>query len=287
MDFLRHFLPLRGAKRKAFPFNATSVFKTHVAAKLLIRPMRLTGVIILVFCLRVSAKSGAQERIAINVQRVSVQKLFAEIERKTGFTFFYDVTTLEETRPVTVAVKEATVEQILRMALVSQALEYTITDKTIFVKKKHNALPERVQADTTRGGRKITVTGIVTTDAELSVQDIDVTVNQEQKGAITNARGQLQSSAELADGISTIVTVHVEIANMRQPSSFPVGLFLCFLCNLVGAVFLGITAHRKALSGLTREGEKPLRRWIRNHAGFILDTMHCLALAYEIYCFLK
>jgi hypothetical protein len=98
--------------------------------------MRLTGMILLVFCLQVSARSGAQQRITINVKDVSLQKLFSEIEKKGNYTFFYDVTMLKETKPVTVAVKEATVEEILKQALVGQALEYTIMDKTIFVKKE-------------------------------------------------------------------------------------------------------------------------------------------------------
>ena len=74
-----------------------------------------------------------QQRIAINVKNVSLQKLFGEIEKKTNYTFFYDVTILKETKPVTVVFKDATVGEILKQALVGQALEYTIkTDKTIF-----------------------------------------------------------------------------------------------------------------------------------------------------------
>ncbi|HLX67723.1 MAG TPA: STN domain-containing protein, partial [Puia sp.] len=104
--------------------------------------MRLTGVMLLAFCLQVSARSGAQERIAINVKHFSLQKLFVEIEKKTNYIFFYDVATLNETKPVTMAVKAATVEEVLRKALFGQALEYTITDKSIFVKKENNSMPE-------------------------------------------------------------------------------------------------------------------------------------------------
>ena len=70
--------------------------------------MRLTGVILLAFCLHVSARSDAQQRITISVKNASLQKLFSEIEKKTNYTFFYDVTILKETKPVTVDVKAAT-----------------------------------------------------------------------------------------------------------------------------------------------------------------------------------
>src|ERR1700678_4532302 len=121
MDFPRYFSPLREAKRKVLSFNAPPVTKPlESATTLFIRTMRLTGVILLAFCLQVSARSDAQQRIAINVKNVSLQKLFMEIERKTSYTFFYDVTILKETKPVTMIVKDATVEEILKQALVGQ-----------------------------------------------------------------------------------------------------------------------------------------------------------------------
>ena len=136
MDFFRHLSPLKGARWNLLSFNTPPINQTHESATtLFIRTMRLTGVILLAFCLQVSARGDAQQRIAINVKNVSLQKLFAEIEKKTNYTFFYDVTILKETKLVTMIVKDATVEEILKQALAGQALEYTITDKTIFVKR--------------------------------------------------------------------------------------------------------------------------------------------------------
>ena len=96
--------------------------------------MRLTGVILIAFCLQVSARSNAQQRIAINVKNVSLQKLFAEIEKKTTYTFFYNVTILKETKPVTMVTEEATVEDILKRALAGQTFlsqEYSSADANV------------------------------------------------------------------------------------------------------------------------------------------------------------
>src|SRR3984957_9500420 len=113
MDFLRHLSPLREAKRKALSLNAPPITKTlESATSLFIRTMRLTGVILVAFCLHVSARGDAQQRIAINVKNVALQKLFAEIENKTSYTFFYGVTILKETKPVSLQFKDATVEEI-------------------------------------------------------------------------------------------------------------------------------------------------------------------------------
>jgi TonB-linked SusC/RagA family outer membrane protein len=163
--------------------------------------MKLTGVILLAFCLQVSARSDAQLRIAINVKNCSLQRLFAEIEKKTSYTFFYDVTILKETKLVTVAVKDATVEDILRIALAGQALEFTVTDKTIFVKKERKAVVEVGPGDSTVRGAANKVRGVVLTDAGVPVQGANVTIKQTEKGTITNAKGEFELSAVPAGGV--------------------------------------------------------------------------------------
>jgi TonB-linked SusC/RagA family outer membrane protein len=210
MDFPRYFLLRRWAKRKALSFNEPLTNETlESATRLYIRTMKLTGVILLAFCLQVSARSDAQQRIAINVKNVSLQKLFSEIEKKTNYTFFYDVTILKETKPVTVAVKDATVEEILRMAMVGQFLEYTITEKTIFVKKERKAV-EALPVDTGRGGT-IKVRGVVLTEAGVPVQGANVTVKQTEKGTITNAKGEFQLSYAVPIG-SVLIFSYVGFA---------------------------------------------------------------------------
>src|SRR5579863_1870401 len=196
MDFIRHFVPLREALSKALSFKAPQASKTiESGTRVLIRTMRLTGVILLAFCMHVNARSDAQQRIAINVKNASLQKLFAEIEKRTNYTFFYDVTILKETKPVTIVFKDATVEEILRQAMIGQSLEYTITDKTIFVKRERKAVVEVTPVDTGHGGL-IKVRGLVLTEAGgVLVQGANVTVKQTEKGTITNAKGEFELSA--------------------------------------------------------------------------------------------
>jgi TonB-linked SusC/RagA family outer membrane protein len=201
MEFPEYSLLLWGVQRNALSFNAAPVTKTlESATTLFIRTMKLTGVILLAFCLQVSARSDAQQHISINVKNVSLQKLFAEIEKKTSYTFFYDVTILKETKPVSLQFKDATVEEILKQALVGQALEYTITDKTIFVKKEHKALVGPAPADSTHGAA-IKVKGVVLTEAEMPVQGANVTIKQTERGTITNAKGEFELSAVPVGGM--------------------------------------------------------------------------------------
>src|SRR5580658_5387038 len=162
------------------PNETSSEWKTDASTckLILLRVMKLTSLLLLMACLGVNANGDAQQRIAINVRNVSLQKLFAEIEKKTNYTFFYDVSILKETKPVTVAVKDATVEEILRMVMVGQSLEYTITEKTIFVKKERKAVVEAAPADTGRGGGIQVKSVVLTESGGVPVQGANVTVQQ-------------------------------------------------------------------------------------------------------------
>jgi hypothetical protein len=87
MDFIRHLVPQWEAQPKALSFNALSAtLTTESATGLLIKTMRLTGLILLTLCLQVSARSDAHQGKA------------------------NDVTSFKETTPMTAAVKDTMVE---------------------------------------------------------------------------------------------------------------------------------------------------------------------------------
>src|ERR1700743_1474473 len=70
--------------------------------KTLLRTVKLTGLILLLGILQVSAKTSAQERISISLKAVPLERAFAEIEKRSGYTVFYNTEVLKTTRLVTV-----------------------------------------------------------------------------------------------------------------------------------------------------------------------------------------
>ena len=140
----------RKAIGKGLPFAPSVFIKANepTCRTLLFKVMKLTSLMLLAACLSVYANGDAQQRIAISVKNVPLQKLFAEIEKKTTYTFFYDVTILKDAKPVTIEMKDVSVEDILKIALANQnQLVFSITDKTIFVKKELKAVVEGPPAD--------------------------------------------------------------------------------------------------------------------------------------------
>ncbi len=50
--------------------------------------MKLTAIILLAVCLQVSA-NGFSQKVTLSMKNAPLQKVFKEINRQTGFQFFY------------------------------------------------------------------------------------------------------------------------------------------------------------------------------------------------------
>lgn len=101
-------------------------------------PMKLTAVLLIATFLQVSAKTIGQT-ISISQRNTSLEKVFKEIHRKTGYQFFYQVELMKQAKKFSIDVKNASVEQVLDICFRDQPLHYSISEKTITVKKKEEA----------------------------------------------------------------------------------------------------------------------------------------------------
>jgi len=156
--------------------------------KTLVLGVKLAAVFILITCLQVSAKTTNAQKLSISIKNGSLEKLFSEIEKKTTYVFFYDAAILKGTRPVTVEVKDATVEDILQTSLKGQSLEFTIHDRTIFVKRgeKSAAL---APGGPGKGGPP-SVTGVVKSENGTPLVGASVVIRKLKKSGMTDDNGE-------------------------------------------------------------------------------------------------
>ncbi len=103
--------------------------------KQLLRTMKITAIILLAACLQVSAR-GYSQAVTFSGENVSLIRLFSAIEKQTGYVFFFDGALLREVNPVTIDVKNVSVNEVLDRALRGQQLDYSIENKTITIVKK-------------------------------------------------------------------------------------------------------------------------------------------------------
>jgi TonB-linked SusC/RagA family outer membrane protein len=145
--------------------------------------MRLTGLLIIIFCFNVTASVLAQQ-INLNLKEQPIEKVFDEISKQSGYQFVYNDRLLEHTNNVSLALKNATLQTALDECFKNQPVTYEIVGKSIVVKLKQQK--EKIKGAVLLG---ITIKGIVTD-----------TVGHPLPGAIIKIKGTNIATIAKADG---------------------------------------------------------------------------------------
>ena len=151
--------------------------------------MKLTAILILVAFMQVSAK-GFSQNVTLNETKSSLDKIFTEIRKQTGYDFLYNTRLLKNTVPVTVKAKNSPLEDVLAEVFRNQPLTYTITENTIILKRKDERFMEEVSKfsvmPSERDNRTFSAsqsTGVVS-DFAIKVQRVDV------RGKVIDSNGE-------------------------------------------------------------------------------------------------
>ncbi len=99
---------------------------------------KMISSIILFFSLLLIGYSGYAQNITLSLKKVPLEKAFREIERKTDHRFVYTKEMTAIGNPVTVQVRNSSLQNILDLIFKSQPLEFTVDEKFIAVKFKPN-----------------------------------------------------------------------------------------------------------------------------------------------------
>ena len=121
-------------KRSALPFPG---WKAIAYKTLLV--MKLTTVLLIAACLQVSAEGTAQ-KISLSQKNTTLEKVFKELHKKTGYEFFYRDEVLQKAKKFDIKVVNATIEEVLERCFQDQPLNYSIANNVISIKEKE---PER------------------------------------------------------------------------------------------------------------------------------------------------
>ena len=116
--------------------------------------MKLTFLLVIVFSLNGYTKGFSQ--ITIHADNTSLEKIFDQVEKQSGYSFFYKVSSVKKTS-ISVDLKDAGIEHALSAILKNQPFVYSIVDKTVVIKAK----PKNNDTDETAQNQQITVTGKV------------------------------------------------------------------------------------------------------------------------------
>ncbi|MGX5816843.1 SusC/RagA family TonB-linked outer membrane protein [Chitinophaga lutea] len=148
--------------------------------------MKMLSVLMLAAVMQVSASTYAQT-VTISGQQMPLRKLFKEIRKQTGYDFVYSSAVLSESATVDLEVKNAPLEDVLRLCFRDQPLTWAIVDKTIVVKRRMAAAPVTPVAPVVQDGR---VTGKVLDAGGRPIAGASVVVRGLPGGTTTNAQGE-------------------------------------------------------------------------------------------------
>ena len=151
--------------------------------------MRLTAIVLLAACMQLSAR-GISQQVTLSVKNASLDKVFTEIRKQTGYEFFYSTVMLQRAKKVSIEAKDASIKQVLDLCFSNQPFDYIIYDKTIVVKQKEEK--EAILPGPSYLPVEEKVTGRVTDENAQPLQGANVTIVGKTGGVTTDANGRFE-----------------------------------------------------------------------------------------------
>jgi len=92
----------------------------------------------------------------LNVRNSPLSNILDQISDQTGYNFFYSNSTLNDSKPITIIVKNAELHEVLQQIFADQALVFTIEEKNVVIREKMTPAKETIQAKTERAATILT-----------------------------------------------------------------------------------------------------------------------------------
>ncbi|NML38979.1 SusC/RagA family TonB-linked outer membrane protein [Chitinophaga sp. G-6-1-13] len=168
--------------------------------------MKLTGMLLLAFCLQVSARVYSQ-KVTLTERNASVQQLFSTIRQQTGYLFLYSNETLKNTHAVSAQMTDVPLKEALDHITSNQPITYSIEENnTILIKPK----PVVAAAPVLQR-----INGTVRDEKGLPLIGVTVKIKGTNGGTISNEQGAWYIQA--ADDATTLVFSFIGYSNHEEP----------------------------------------------------------------------
>jgi TonB-linked SusC/RagA family outer membrane protein len=179
-----------------------------------LRVMKITAILLTLACLQLSA-AGYSQTITISVKNAPLVKLFKEINKQTGYNFWYSNQDLQKARTVSLDVKGATLKTVLELCFKDQVLDYIIseTDKQVIVQLKKDNVTAPARGDS--ADNLIDVKGRVLNENGEPVAGASIRVRGSAAGTSTNENGEFIIKSVAADATLLISGVNIESLEVK------------------------------------------------------------------------
>lgn len=174
--------------------------------------MKYTGIfttlLFVLLCFHLHARQAEPANITLTVKNASVEQVFKEIKKQSGYGFVYPSGILSWMHKVTFTATKASFRQVLDQLFKDQPFTYTVIDKVVVIKSKVNDSGPSDQPVT--GNTPTQVSGKITNENDEPLQGVTVAVKGTDQVTYTDANGQFSIS-----NIPRGATLHVSSVNME------------------------------------------------------------------------
>lgn len=166
------------------------------------------ALLLLLFCTLALSAQVKGKLITINFSDIPLSEAMKHIEKKTGYTFFYDAKQINVAQKVGLNVKEATVQKAIDLLLKNTPIAYEITSSQIAL------FPQKTITESK--GSEIIIKGVITDPMGESIIGANVLEEGTTNGVITNLEGQFILNAKKG---ATLVVSYIGFQTQKMKAT--------------------------------------------------------------------
>ncbi len=153
----------------------------------ILRVMNITTFLLFSTSLITSAKSHSQT-VTLDMKNVPIQKVFREVIRQTGTSIIYKEDFFNNVPPVTIKLKNATIEEVLNNCLNPKTFSYKFENNSIVIHKKPSVVLMN-QEEIISLPPPIEVRGKVRDEEGNPLSNVSIIIRGTKQGVTTNING--------------------------------------------------------------------------------------------------
>ncbi|MFL5746637.1 MAG: SusC/RagA family TonB-linked outer membrane protein [Niastella sp.] len=171
--------------------------------------MKLTALLVLITTLSVSANSFSQ--ITLAQKNAPLTSVFKELQKQSGYEFFYSYELLSRQGNVTVYMKNVSLEEAIREVLKNKPLSFLLVGKTVVIKSMPAQIPITAAATLTL---PIHVKGRIFDEDGAPVL-ATITIKGSTIAVSSNSKGEFQLDAVDPEATLVISALNIETQEIR------------------------------------------------------------------------
>ncbi len=159
--------------------------------------MKLSSLLMLLFCMNLSAGIHAQEaKFSVAVENGNIREIIRIIKQQSDYTFVYNVEELDHIGSITMNVKDSDVRTILDVCLKNSGYTYSILDKVIVIRKAELQQQKQIKK----------IRGIVTDKKKAPLPGVTVLIKGTTIGVSTDQNGRFEIVQPKDSNVTLIVS---------------------------------------------------------------------------------